>query len=197
MTKKEICMKIDAFVQSLLLSIPKWIQSSSYQKKELMIFIYPEYVLPFFRFIRDHTNTQFKILIDVTAVDYPSRTQRFEVVYNLLSVQYNSRIRIKASVDEVTPVASLVALYNSANWLEREVWDMFGIFFSNHPDLRRILTDYGFEGHPLRKDFPLSGYIEVRYDDTEKRVITEPIEITQDFRFFEFSSPWELLEKKY
>ena len=171
-------MKIDSFVQSLLLSLPKWIKTSSYQKNELVLSIYPEYVLSFFRFIRDHTNTQFKLLIDVTAVDYPSRAQRFEVVYNLLSVQYNSRIRIKTHVDEVTPIASLVNLFNSANWLEREVWDMFGIFFTNHPDLRRILTDYGFEGHPLRKDFPLSGYIEVRYDDTEKRVIAEPLEMT-------------------
>ena len=130
-------------------------------------------------------------------MDFPSKTQRFEIVYNLLSIQHNSRIRIKTLVDEITPVDSLVEIYNSANWWERETWDMFGIFFSNHPDLRRILTDYGFEGHPLRKDFPLSGFVEVRYDDSEKRVITEPIEMTQEFRYFDFSSPWELLEKKY
>jgi len=189
-------MKIDAFLHSLLLSVPKWIHQTTSQKNEIIISILPQYVFPFFHYLRDHTNTQFKVLIDLTAVDYPSRNERFEIVYNLLSIQYNSRIRIKTSVDEVTPIASLVALYQSAGWLEREVWDMFGVFFINHPDLRRILTDYGFEGHPLRKDFPLSGYVEVRYDDTEKRVLTEAIELTQDFRFFEFSSPWEILETK-
>ena len=129
-------------------------------------------------------------------MDYPSRALRFEVVYHLLSIHHNSRIRIKTPLDEMTPLDSIVEIYNSANWWERETWDMFGIFFSNHPDLRRILTDYGFEGHPLRKDFPLSGFVEVRYDDSEKRVITEPIEMTQEFRYFDFSSPWELIEKK-
>jgi NADH:ubiquinone oxidoreductase subunit C len=114
-----------------------------------------------------------------------------------LSIQHNSRIRIKTLVDELTPIDSLVNVYSSSNWFERETWDMFGIFFIEHPDLRRILTDYGFEGHPLRKDFPLSGFVEVRYDDTEKRVITEPLEITQEFRYFDFSNPWEILEKKY
>jgi len=188
-------MKIDAFSQSILLSVPKWIQRARLQKNELILFIAPNCLLPFFRFLRDHTNTQYKMLVDVTAVDYPSRSERFEVVYNLLSIQYNSRIRIKTCVDELTPLNSLVPLFQSAGWFEREVWDMFGIFFSNHPDLRRILTDYGFEGYPLRKDFPLTGYIEVRYDDTEKRVVAEPLELAQDFRFFEFSSPWELLEK--
>lgn len=140
-------------------------------------------------------NTQYKVLMDVTAVDYPSRPLRFEVVYNLLSVQYNARIRIKTSINEVNPLGSSTQVYSSAGWWEREVWDMFGIFFSNHPDLRRILTDYGFQGHPLRKDFPLTGYVEVRYDDSEKRVITESLELTQEFRFFDFSSPWEQLEK--
>jgi len=133
----------------------------------------------------------------LTAVDYPSRLKRFEVVYNLLSIQYNSRIRIKTLVDELSPLDSLVSIYSASNWFERETWDMFGIFFTQHPDLRRILTDYGFEGHPLRKDFPLSGFVEVRYDDTEKRVITEPIEMTQEFRYFDFSNPWEILEKKH
>jgi NADH/F420H2 dehydrogenase subunit C len=134
--------------------------------------------------------------MDITAVDYPTKTERFEVVYNLLSLQYNTRVRIKTQVSELTPLESLVPLYNSASWWERETWDMFGIFFSNHPDLRRILTDYGFEGHPLRKDFPLSGYVEVRYDDSEKRVLTEALELTQDFRYFDFASPWELIERR-
>ncbi len=118
------------------------------------------------------------------------------MVYQFLSVQYNSRIRLSTRVDGVTPVDSMTAVFSSAAWWEREVWDMFGIFFSNHPDLRRILTDYGFQGHPLRKDFPLSGYVEVRYDDSEKRVIATPVEMTQEFRYFDFASPWEQLEKK-
>lgn len=184
------------FSRSLLLCLPKWIYRCVSYKDEVTFYIYPEYIEPFFRYIRDHTNTQYKLLMDITAVDYPSRDKRFEIVYNLLSIQHNSRIRIKACVDELTPVSSLVSLFSAAGWWERETWDMFGIFFANHPDLRRILTDYGFEGHPLRKDFPLSGYIEVRYDDSEKRVITENLEMTQDFRYFEFASPWELLEKK-
>jgi NADH/F420H2 dehydrogenase subunit C len=145
--------------------------------------------------LKNYVNTQFKVLIDLTAVDYPSRALRFEIVYNLLSVSYNARIRIKTCVDEITPVTSITELYSSAGWWEREVWDMFGIFFSNHPDLRRILTDYGFQGHPLRKDFPLTGFVEVRYDDSEKRVINEPVEITQEFRYFDFSSPWEQIER--
>lgn len=186
----------EKFSKSLTLLVPKWIQSFSFQNDELVIVIYPEYILPFFQFLKDHTNTQFKMLMDITAVDYPSREKRFEIVYNVLSPQYNSRIRIKAHVDEITPVESLVKIYSSSNWFEREVWDMFGVFFTNHPDLRRILTDYGFQGHPLRKDFPLSGYVEVRYDDSEKRVITEPLEITQEFRSFDFANPWEITEKK-
>ena len=186
----------EQFAKSLILMIPKWIQSYSFEKNEMSFVIYPEYLLPFFDFLKNHTNTQYKMLLDITAVDYPSREKRFEVVYNLLSLQYNSRIRIKTSIDEITPIDSIVSVYNSANWWERETWDMFGIFFVEHPDLRRILTDYGFQGHPLRKDFPLSGFVEVRYDDSEKRVITEPIELAQDFRFFDFSSPWELIDRK-
>lgn len=186
----------ETFARSLIILVPKWIQSYSLNKGEMIFVIHPEFILPFFSFLRDHTNTQFKMLLDITAVDYPTRNLRFEVVYNLLSVQYNSRIRIKTCVDEITPVDSLCELYPSANWWERETWDMFGIFFTRHPDLRRILTDYGFQGHPLRKDFPLSGYVEVRYDDSEKRVITEPIEMTQEFRYFDFASPWELIDRK-
>ena len=152
--------------------------------------MHSEYVYPLLYFLKNHSNARFRILVDVCGVDYPSRKQRFEVVYNLLSVQFNARIRIKTSVDEITPLNSVVSIYPSAGWWEREVWDMFGVYFSNHPDLRRILTDYGFEGHPLRKDFPLSGYLEVRYDDSEKRVISEPIELAQEFRYFDFPSPW-------
>jgi NADH dehydrogenase (ubiquinone) Fe-S protein 3 len=136
------------------------------------------------------------MLIDVTAVDYPSRAHRFELVYQLLSIQYNARIRVKTTIDELTAVESVTPLFSAANWFERETWDMFGICFLHHPDLRRILTDYGFEGHPLRKDFPVSGYIEFRYDDSKKRVISEPLELSQEFRYFDFASPWELIEKK-
>lgn len=145
-------------------------------------------------FLKDHENCLFKLLVDLFAVDYPTNENRFELIYCLLSTKYNSRIKIKTFVDEFTPVESIVDLYQSANWLEREVWDMNGIYIEQHPDLRRILTDYGFEGYPLRKDFPLSGYIEVRYDDSQKRVISEPIELSQEFRVFNFNSPWESKE---
>ena len=185
----------DIFIKSLSLTIPKWIQYSISSKDSVVLYILPQFIIPFFSFLKNHINNQFKVLIDVTAVDFPSRALRFEIVYNLLSVSYNARIRIKTCLDETTSIASITELYSSAGWWEREVWDMFGIFFSNHPDLRRILTDYGFKGHPLRKDFPLTGFVEVRYDDSEKRVINEPVEITQEFRYFDFSSPWEQIEK--
>lgn len=183
------------FIQSLCITVPKWVQYSVLNKNEMVFYIFPQFLTQFFFFLKNHVNTQFKVLLDVTAVDYPSRMLRFEIVYNLLSISYNARIRIKTCIDEITPITSVTELYSSAGWWEREVWDMFGIFFSNHPDLRRILTDYGFQGHPLRKDFPLTGFVEVRYDDSEKRVINEPVEITQEFRYFDFSSPWEQIEK--
>lgn len=183
------------FAKSVLKMVPKWVQYCVSHKNETIIYVYPEYLIPFLYFLRDHMNTQYKVLIDVTAIDFPSRTLRFEVVYNILSVQFNARIRIKTSIDEITPISSCTPVYSSAGWWEREVWDMFGIFFANHPDLRRILTDYGFQGHPLRKDFPLTGYVEVRYDDSEKRVVTESLELSQEFRYFDFSSPWEQIEK--
>jgi NADH-quinone oxidoreductase subunit C len=133
----------------------------------------------------------FEMLIDITAVDFPTRTERFEVVYSLLSLTKNLRIRVKLNVDEELPVPSVYEIYPTANWYEREVYDLYGVQFSGHPDLRRIMTDYGFEGHPLRKDFPLTGYVEVRYDNDQKRVIYEPVKLTQDFRNFDNQSPWE------
>jgi len=142
-------------------------------------------------YLRDDQNCQFKQLMDVTAVDYPERDERFEIVYNLLSLKQNQRIRVKLSTDETTPVATVASVFDSAIWYEREVWDMYGVLFANHPDLRRILTDYGFDGHPLRKDFPLTGYVEVRYDEDQKRVVYEPVKLTQEFRQFDFVSPWE------
>ena len=132
------------------------------------------------------------MIADITAVDYPTRDQRFEVVYNMLSVRHNSRIRVKTYCDEATPVPSITSLYDGANWYEREVYDLFGVFFVDHPDLRRIMTDYGFDGHPLRKDFPLTGYTEIRYDEEKKRIVVEPLELTQAFRNFEGgTAAWE------
>jgi len=142
-------------------------------------------------FLRDDNQCQFKGLMDLCGVDFPQREPRFDVVYNLLSISQNTRIRLKVATDENTPVPSATAVFSSANWWERETWDMYGIFFADHPDLRRILTDYGFEGHPMRKDFPLTGYVEVRYDDEQKRVVYEPVKLVQEFRNFDFLSPWE------
>ena len=142
-------------------------------------------------FLRDDARCMFKILVDITAVDYPAREQRFEVVYNLLSVKQNLRVRVKLETDEDTAVPTVTGVFSSANWYEREVWDLYGIFFDNHPDLRRIMTDYGFQGHPLRKDFPLTGFVEPRYDNEQKRVVYEPVKLVQEFRTFDFLSPWE------
>jgi NADH-quinone oxidoreductase subunit C len=143
------------------------------------------------RFLRDDARCQFWSLIDITAVDWPSRERRFDVVYHLLSPKHNARIRIKIETDETTPVSSVIEVFPSADWYEREIYDLYGVVFTGHPDLRRILTDYGFEGHPLRKDFPLTGFVEVRYDDELKRVVYEPVRLTQEFRNFDFLSPWE------
>ena len=185
-----------SFVHVLTSMVPKWLEEIQVIRDEIICIVPSWALLPFLTFLKNHTNTQFKMLIDITAVDYPSRSSRFEVVYQLLSIHYNARIRVKTNVDELTPIESVSSLFPSANWFERETWDMFGICFLNHPDLRRILTDYGFEGHPLRKDFPVSGYVEFRYDDSKKRVISEPVELAQEFRYFYFASPWELIEKK-
>jgi NADH-quinone oxidoreductase subunit C len=143
------------------------------------------------RHLRDDASCQFCNLTDITAVDWPGRERRFEVVYQLLSPQHNVRVRVKAETDETTPVPSIIEVFPSADWLERETYDLYGIVFTGHPDMRRILTDYGFEGHPLRKDFPLTGFVEVRYDDELKRVVYEPVRLTQEFRNFDFLSPWE------
>ena len=141
--------------------------------------------------LRDDPKCQFEVLIDICGVDYPERAERFEVVYHLLSPRLNQRLRIKIATDETAPVQSVNDVFPAANWYEREAYDLYGIRFTGHPDLRRILTDYGFQGHPLRKDFPLTGYVEVRYDDEKKRVVYEPVKLTQEFRDFDFESPWE------
>jgi NADH-quinone oxidoreductase subunit C len=142
-------------------------------------------------FLRDDPQCRFVCFIDICGADYPAREQRFDVVYHLLSPYQNTRIRVKVQTDEVTPVPSLISLFPAANWFERGAYDLYGILFSGHPDLRRLLTDYGFEGHPLRKDFPLTGYVEVRYDDGQGRVVYEPVKLNQEFRNFDFLSPWE------
>ncbi|MDO8607208.1 MAG: NADH-quinone oxidoreductase subunit C [Phaeospirillum sp.] len=142
-------------------------------------------------FLRDDTGCLFKQLMDVCGADWPGREPRFDVVYHLLSMKHNQRVRVKVATDEETAVPSVTGVFSSAGWFERETWDMYGVTFSGHPDLRRLLTDYGFEGHPLRKDFPLTGYVEMRYDDEAKRVVYEPVKLTQDFRSFDFLSPWE------
>src|SRR5215470_5847181 len=143
------------------------------------------------KYLRDDLKCAFNVLCDICGVDYPDRPLRFEVVYNLLSMSLNQRIRLKVETDEERLVPSVVGLYSSAGWWEREAWDLFGIYFADNPDLRRILTDYGFEGHPLRKDFPLTGYVELRYDEEQKAVVYEPVKLQQEFRSFDFLSPWE------
>ncbi len=158
---------------------------------ELVLVTDASHIAPLLTFLRDDEHCRFSQLMDVTAVDRPNRVARFEVVYNLLSLVKNRRIRVKLSVDEHTPVPTVTDIYPAANWFEREVWDMYGVFFDSHPDLRRILTDYGFEGHPQRKDFPLTGFVELRYDEDQKRVVYEKVKLNQAYRSFDFLSPWE------
>jgi NADH dehydrogenase (ubiquinone) Fe-S protein 3 len=172
--------------------LPKYIQQISVWKDELSIHIPPSGVIPVFSFLKYHSAAEYTQISDITAVDYPTKDQRFEVVYNMLSVRHNSRIRVKTYADEATPVPSITPLYDGANWYEREVYDLFGVFFTGHPDLRRIMTDYGFDGHPLRKDFPMTGYTEIRYDEEKKRIVVEPLEMTQAYRNFRSgSAAWE------
>ncbi|KAK9478311.1 hypothetical protein V1514DRAFT_331599 [Lipomyces japonicus] len=176
----------------VMAALPKFIQKFSVWKDELTLYIGPSAVIPVTSFLRDHTAAQFKAVMDITAADYPTRSHRFDVVYNFLSTTNNSRIRVKTYASETTPVPSITPLFEGANWYERETYDLYGVFFINHPDLRRIMTDYGFEGHPLRKDFPLTGYTEVRYDEEKKRIVYEPLELTQGFRNFSVGSTvWE------
>lgn len=172
--------------------MPKYVQKVQITAgNELEVLIPSDGVIPVLQFLKDHHNAQFASLVDIAGMDVPTRPHRFEIIYNLLSLRYNARIRVKTYTDELTPIDSACEVFKAANWYEREIWDMFGVFFANHPDLRRILTDYGFEGHPFRRDFPLSGYVELRYDDEQKRVVVEPLELAQEFRRFELSAPWE------
>ena len=158
---------------------------------ELTLEVKRDDIVAVLTFLRDDPACQFEILIDICGVDWPAREERFDVVYHLLSPRLNHRVRLKVRTDEEHPVPSAIDVFPTANWYEREAYDMYGVLFSGHPDLRRLLTDYGFQGYPLRKDFPLTGYVEVRYDDAQKRVVYEPVKLTQEFRTFDFESPWE------
>ncbi len=158
---------------------------------ELMLRVRRDSISRILSFLCNDANCLFQVLVDICGVDYPDRDERFEIVYNLLSLKHNVRVRVKVTTDESIPVPSVSQIFPAAGWFERECWDMYGVFFSEHPDLRRLLTDYGFDGHPLRKDFPLTGYVEVRYDDEQRRVVYEPVKLVQEFRSFDFLSPWE------
>ena len=187
MTLEELSSHIDA-------KLPGAVLERTIAFGELTLVVAPGDIVRVLTALRDDEQCLFEVLIDICGVDYPEREKRFEVVYHLLSPRRNQRLRIKCETDEDTPVPSAVGVFPAANWFEREAYDMYGILFSGHPDLRRILTDYGFQGHPLRKDFPLTGYVEVRYDDAQKRVVYEPVKLTQEFRSFDFMSPWEGVE---
>lgn len=176
---------------TLFNQIPNWILFCVEVNDEIILYVDKDNLPKILLYLKNHMNSRLKTLIDVCGADYPYRSNRFEVVYQFLSIEFNKRVSIKLITNEVSPIESITNMYCSAGWFEREVWDMYGIHFLNHPDLRRILTDYGFEGHPLRKDYPLTGYSEVRYDDTQKRVISEGLELNQEFRYFDFSSPWK------
>lgn len=177
--------------EAIAAALPGVVSAASVAYGELTVTVEPAGLIEAVTFLRDDPACRFVCFIDLTAVDYPAREPRFDVVTHLLSPQHNRRIRIKVGTDEETPVASLSGLFPAANWFEREAYDLFGVFFSGHPDLRRLLTDYGFDGHPLRKDFPMTGFVEVRYDDEQKRVVYEPVQLAQEFRSFDFLSPWE------
>ena len=171
--------------------IPDAVAASHIRLGELTLETTPGKIVELLTFLRDDAGCLFKQVIDICGVDWPDRAKRFDVVYHLLSLKLNQRIRLKVATDESTPVPSAALVYSAAGWFEREAYDLYGIWFANHPDLRRILTDYGFEGHPLRKDFPLTGFVELRWDDEQKRVVYEPVKLTQEFRRFDFLSPWE------
>jgi NADH-quinone oxidoreductase subunit C len=186
-----MCAALDDLGEDLLLRGEGRVLASEVLRGELTVLVEPGALPEVLAFLRDDPACRFTTLIDITAVDWPTRELRFDVVYHLLSMHANQRIRVKAAVAEDAMVPSVIAVYPSADWYEREVFDMYGILFSGHPDLRRILTDYGFRGHPLRKDFPTTGYVELRYDEEAKRVVYEPVKLTQEYRQFDFMSPWE------
>ena len=181
-------VKLKSYIETKL---PESVVSSKLVNGELTVSIVLSSLVTFMEFLKTDQHCNFSTLVDITVVDYPNRENRFELVYHYLSMYQNQRIRVKMGVNEDHIVPSIVDIFPASNWFEREIFDMFGILFSGHPDLRRILTDYGFKGHPLRKDFPTTGYVELRYDEEKKRVVYEPVELVQEYRQFDFMSPWE------
>ena len=187
----QVHTNLQSFEFQIVKILPKYITKVSITSYESVLYVSPFSFNNVLFFLKNNTNAQFKTLIDISCTDFPERANRFEVNYHLLSIKYNKRLAIKTYTNEIHPLPSVVTIFKNACWSEREVMDLFGVFFLNNPDLRRILTDYGFEGYPLRKDFPLSGYFEVRYDDNYKYIVHESLELTQEFRFCEYMSPWE------
>ena len=187
--------RLKALAEHVAAALPGAVTDSEISHGELCVRVERASLAQVLGFLRDDTKCRFTVLCDICGVDFPDRALRFEVIYNLLSMSLNQRIRLKVQTDENSPLPSAIELYSSAGWWEREAWDLFGIYFAGNPDLRRILTDYGFEGHPLRKDFPLTGYVELRYDEEQKRVVYEPVRLQQEFRSFDFLSPWEGMDK--
>ena len=182
---------LNALGEAIVAAQPGVVTGYSVAYGELTISAEAAEIVRVVTFLRDDPRCRFVNIIDVTAVDWPARERRFDVVYHFLSPYQNTRIRVKTQTDEATPVPSIFGVFPGAEWFERETWDLYGVMFTDHPDMRRLLTDYGFEGHPLRKDFPLTGFVEVRYDDEQKRVLYEPVRLAQEFRDFDFLSPWE------
>jgi NADH-quinone oxidoreductase subunit C len=183
--------KLDALGQTIVSALPGAAIGHSVAFNQLTVDVEASKIVEVVKYLRDDPNCRFVNFTDITAADYPSREKRFDVIYHFLSPTLNARIRLKAQADETTQVPSLIEVFPGADWFEREAYDLYGVFFVGHPDMRRLLTDYGFEGHPLRKDFPTTGFVEVRYDDQEKRVVYEPVRLNQEFRKFDFLSPWE------
>jgi NADH-quinone oxidoreductase subunit C len=177
--------------EAIAAALPGAVSAHSVAYGELTVHAAAARIVEVATFLRDDPRCQFWCIIDVTAIDWPAREKRFDVVYHFLSPKQNARVRVKVETDEVMPVPSIITVFPGADWFERETYDLYGVLFTGHPDMRRILTDYGFEGHPLRKDFPLTGFVEVRYDDDAKRVVYEPVRLNQEFRNFDFLSPWE------
>ena len=177
--------------ETIKMALPGAVTGSSVAFQQLTLTVDLSKIVAVAQFLRDDPGCRFVSFVDITAVDYPGREKRFEVVYHFMSPVLNTRIRLKGEASETTQVPSIIEIYPGADWFEREAYDLYGVIFVGHPDMRRLLTDYGFDGHPLRKDFPLSGFVEVRYDDQEKRVVYEPVRLNQEFRKFDFLSPWE------
>jgi len=184
-------LTLDALGKHIAAGLSGAVSDQKLDHGELTLILTQGQLLRTAEFLRDDVECEFRVLLDICGVDWPKREKRFDVVYHLLSLTKNHRIRLKVQTDEQTPVPSIAHIHPTANWFERETYDMYGVEFSDHPDLRRILTDYGFEGHPLRKDFPLTGFVELRYDDDLKRVVYQPVQLVQEFREFDFESPWE------